>query len=248
MDTEITYSKSFLWKLGMGIGAFFATVGTLFLGLISKDIRNLWLKAISGKEIYWIKKETIDSRTENIVRVGTQVLETSPEISREKQQILDDYGEGMVEALGGIDKVMNLPELDPTKWNGTLDPKQFTAPVTRGKFAGEPVIIFCYAPYDSYYVRGDFLRRRFPKTKEENQRWIAGGPGIKGELDFNMSSDGVPPGSGIEKQMFDRIRRLMSGQPVGRIHPYNESFFKGKKDNTPLLKMLILKGPLSKPS
>jgi hypothetical protein len=180
------------------------------------------------------QKENIDSRPENIERGGTQVAE----ISKEKKQILEDYGEGMVEALGGIDKFLKLPVMDFKKWNGTLDPTQFTAPVMRGKFADEPCLIFCYVPYDNYKIKGDFLRRR-----AEDNRWVAGGPAVRGELDFAMGSDGVPPGSEIEKQMFDRIRRLMSGQPVGRIKSYSDSVIKQNKDNIPIPKDAYLKGP-----
>jgi hypothetical protein len=226
---EITYSKSFLWKLGMGLSAFFVTLGTGFFGLFSKNIRNLWLKAISGKEIYWIRKEAIDSRTESIRQIGTQVLE----MTSEKKQILNDYGKEMVEALGGIDKVVNLPVLDLTKWDGTLNPEQFTGPVIRGKFANEPVLIFCYVPYDNRRICGDFLRRRVPRNESEDQRWIAGGRGIRGELDFAMGNEGVPPNSEIEKQMFDRLHRLMSGKPVGRIQSYNESVVATKKNISP---------------
>lgn len=53
-----TSKHGILWKIGQGIAAFFATLGTAVIGAFFLDsIKNLWLEAISGKSIYIIKEE-----------------------------------------------------------------------------------------------------------------------------------------------------------------------------------------------
>ena len=61
--TKITYQKEhgIAWKIVMGVAAFCASLFILFSISDAKNVKNLWKKTITGKEIFIIKKEQMGS-------------------------------------------------------------------------------------------------------------------------------------------------------------------------------------------
>lgn len=93
--TEITYIKDhhLLWQFGWGLTAFVATVGTLIIGLfLLESIRNLWKKALSGKEIVIVNKEEVRHidqlfKTRNPYSVQNEKSITTPITEKRKEVI-----------------------------------------------------------------------------------------------------------------------------------------------------------------
>ncbi len=75
---EITYELKHgpMWKLGMGLAAFFATLGTFIVGLyISKNIQNLWRNAFTGKEVVVFKYEKMPPKVQNVAVVADNIMQ-----------------------------------------------------------------------------------------------------------------------------------------------------------------------------
>lgn len=79
--TVKTYTNEYgiLWKIGRGIAAFFATLGTAFIGAIVMDsIKNLWREALSGKRVCIIKEEKKTSQANDIEGIFQKTHQNSP--------------------------------------------------------------------------------------------------------------------------------------------------------------------------
>lgn len=71
--TEFTYIKSHgrAWQVGMFVAAFFATLGTFVIGaFFMNPIKNLWLKSLSGKEIFIVTKEEMTRQMNQIGKIS----------------------------------------------------------------------------------------------------------------------------------------------------------------------------------
>jgi hypothetical protein len=150
----------------------------------------------------------------------------------EIKKIKDETIEGlpcpeMIKALGGAEKVRNLPKID---WNGFLDPKLMTHPVMQGKHGGAPYFLFKYLKRDletEEYIGA--LIQPYYKAQMEYIGWDNESGVWKGvyaeesELNLRVSSAKILKGSLGEKHMVDRVSRLMRGEPVGRLKRYSKT-------------------------
>lgn len=158
---------------------------------------------------------------------GSILTETSPKsitfsyISAEKKKIFDDYTPKMVEALGGIDKVLNLPVIE--KWDGIT----YSAPIMRGYHEnGSPLLMFCYLKRNKYDITGEYLVR-------EDKSWKGC---YENPNEFNLRSKGsIIDDSLEEKFMLDKISRLSQGLAVGVIKKYPGLRFRKPNDKRSFL-------------
>lgn len=143
-----------------------------------------------------------------------------------KDAIITSLTPQMVDALGGIDKVLGFPKLEAwdgrINYDGTIpDPTLaiLTAPVMRGQHKGKPYLLFCYLMSSEHdgemRINGDILVR-------ENNGWSRRYP-LLSQLNCGIHN-AVPEGSLGETFMLDKIRRLMNYEPVGlqKWFPINE--------------------------
>jgi hypothetical protein len=141
-------------------------------------------------------------------------VENPPEIELDpaKKLLLEQFTPEMVEALGGIDAVLNLPVLEG--WNGDIKLEDLSAPVMRGfSKGGKPFLLFSYlkcVPDTVWRVDGEYLGR--------------GEKGWKGVRDTDQFSLGGPnfiqDGTAEAKYMLDKIKRAMKGEAVGLVQQY----------------------------
>lgn len=142
------------------------------------------------------------------------VVETEEE--KIEKKIIADFGPEMVEALGGVDKVLSIPVL--THWDGQIAMKHFTAPIMRGYHGeGRPFLLFCYATKQvstPLNITGEHIER----TAEGLWKGTYSYPN---ELTLRFPNP-VNMNSLAGKHMLDRIRRLINDQPMGMMEKYKD--------------------------
>lgn len=132
----------------------------------------------------------------------------------EEQRTLDRFTPQMVEALGGMEKVLSIPTL--ADWDGTMNPKCMTAPVVISGTSAGVCLLFCYWHLEKggYQVRCEVLARR-------DKGW----EGVNCYDCNEMSLRAAVPvldGSLTAKYMLEKISRLMQGKAVGTVQLFHD--------------------------
>ncbi len=160
-----------------------------------------------------------------------------PELTAEQQQAFKDFGENMVEALGGIDRVMAIPVLE--KWDTVMsmdphtvvnnNPNQLhdhmTAPIMRYyNEKGQACLIFCYLKYRPPFIndKGMFYKSIEVLSRRDNS-WTAD---THKEKELKLSIDApIDDNSLSEKYMLDRVKRLSNKECIGKLEKYKDVAF-----------------------
>jgi hypothetical protein len=149
---------------------------------------------------------------------SSSVSSSSESIDPEEQELLNQFTPQMVEALGGIEAVKQMPIF--ANWGGTTGPRFAgeqvpPAPITRYYDSyGTPFLVFYYFKKEpsgwSAYV--DCL------CKEENG-WM----GPSSELGRTMVGKDLfkEPNAEWERVLLDKVRRLVRGEAVGLLKEYS---------------------------
>lgn len=217
-----------LERFGRGLLAVVATVCTLFSGAFSKLILNLYTKP----------KATI---------------RYAIPISTEQAQLIQAFSPQMVHALGGIEKVEELPKLEMR--NGVIDLQQLTAPVSIGYHQnGDAFLVFYYLKWTEHQMDQCTVEPREGKTSFGNSttsvttQTVFRFEPVHAYLKRTHNSwqyDGVSPhelnlrsvtpikdGSLAEQHMLKKISRLMNGEAIGVLKAYGVGFQKPKEKAT----------------
>lgn len=125
----------------------------------------------------------------------------------------------MVEALGGMDNVLKFPNLE--NWNGDITINHMTAPVVRGNH-GKPFLLFCYLVWNDETGKFNRLPKGEYLSRNKDDSW-EGAYGEATQLNLGVGSNHIIKGSLAEKQMLNRIKRLINGEPVGIIQRYTKA-------------------------
>lgn len=136
----------------------------------------------------------------------------SPILDPEKEKIIKDFTPQMVEALGGVDKVLSFPVLE--KWKGEITKSHLTAPVMRGSHSHGPFLLFSYCKRDergSFSTSGEYLGR-------SKGGW-GGAYATRGEFSLGGGYS-LLEGSLDEKYMLNKISRFMKGEAIGLVTQY----------------------------
>lgn len=150
-----------------------------------------------------------------------------------KKEILETFTPQMVNALGGIEKVLSIPIIE--NWNGVLDKTNMSAPVMRGISKQGPFLLFSYKMFLKKYdtVKIDYLVRT-------SKGWQ--GACFKGELNLGLGETSILEGSLEENYMLNRIARLMKGQPLGKLKNYPDVLLINPNREIPQPEDAYLKG------
>lgn len=126
----------------------------------------------------------------------------------------------MVNALGGKEAVLALPELKD--WKGDLNVSHMTAPIMKGTFKnGSPFLLFSFLQFDpdqqKFTTKAEYLGLKgnsWDLTPNGNDQM---------SLKMNQERSPLMLHSREEYYMCDRIRRVVKGEPVGllTIYPNN---------------------------
>jgi hypothetical protein len=125
----------------------------------------------------------------------------------------------MIQALGGVEKVRNLPKI--VNWNGSNDILPF--PIMFSEHKDGPILIFTTRkamPYYDLYPNSYYIM--FPieaiQWQDKTETWRIKNP-KESELGLRCSIP-IKKGSLEEKYMIERIARLVKGEPVGKFKQY----------------------------
>lgn len=142
-----------------------------------------------------------------------------------KAKIFSNFPEGLLNALGGIDEVLKLPE--KVKLNGDFKLEEAAGPITiHWRDDGKPVLVFCLENIKTKKKKIEYLKQsdsgwNFPSTNEATQTVI-----------------GCRYGSGLVTNdenkewpfIYDKIKRLKAGKSIGDLRQYSEERSKGIDD------------------
>lgn len=143
-----------------------------------------------------------------------------PKISAE-QKIIDDYTPEMVEALGGVEKVLAIPYIEEDFVTHIYNDKrpEPTTPVLRGKWEGKPALLF---HLNVSSIENSFLGEIKKQNSHEmavlfrsNEEWQ--GEGLA-HNQLIIGSKENPRFAAIH--MLARIERLVQGKHIGVMKSY----------------------------
>jgi len=149
------------------------------------------------------------------------------ELEELKAKLIQEYTPQMVQALGGIDEFLKIPEIDSKQvyYGAYLKSKES---ILRGYIEGSPCLYFQFDMFSDQDDKGN-LGPYFEKRKEciliHKGKWMNNDAyAARGQL-FLCTVGEIKQGSSLEKYMLSRIERLRSKQVVGLMRLYNEKFF-----------------------
>lgn len=150
-----------------------------------------------------------------------------------KQQIIDDYTPQMVEALGGVDKVLELHDAGNFYDFDINAITETEHPILRGKFSGDPALLFNLRIFSQDVAARLDLYKETPKVGEllirtKNHK---GKPGWSmsrfcthiPQIPLGNRGEQISDGTDAAKYMLNRIERLVKGEIVGLMKSYKNS-------------------------
>ena len=200
---EYTYTS--LERFCRGLLGTIAVICTLCAAVLLQSVRDLFTK------------EKINARF---------AISLTPE----QKTLLANFSPLMIDALGGVKKILDLPVIN--NWN--FDEKTLPGPVTIGRKSDSQItLIFCYGRLtDKLRLDSEILERDGNGWKHRPKGLVA--PTNLTEIDFTKNCEKIEDGSVTERFMTDKISRLVNGRAVGFVAKYpNTGFNKNlNKDET----------------
>lgn len=175
------------------------------------------------KAVDALKKPDVEGSAERSTEKKKEVESTPPEnqaLIARKKELTKLFTQEMVDALGGIDALMMLPEISLADWNGVFNQeliKRLPGSVVWGMGNKHPFIVFLYtSAVESGAVQIEMLSRTNDGWKGESSHPV-------GEFVLRKVGHGTIQDRTVEAGvMLKRIGRFVRGEAVGVMLPYQK--------------------------
>lgn len=155
--------------------------------------------------------------TEHSASSRSSISSSSSSASSKKTEF-EGYPIAIVEAIGGEAAFSSLPVV--VNEDGVFDVEDMTAPIMKGSFGNYKYLLFSYIMEDATGKNKEYLE--FLSWKENEQCWWSP-RSYKRELAFCFSNEKIQKGSAEEHYMLNRIKRLVDGEPIGKLERYTSN-------------------------
>lgn len=143
-----------------------------------------------------------------------------------RQQIIDSFNPKMLEALGGIDAVANLPVIEDWTWSWRKDFEniEIKGPLMIGwRDPTKPFLLLSYwiRNEEGYFSTEPISATELLARGENGWSWMYNSLDQSPELTLGYDKV-IPDDNPKEKYMLDRIKRLLNDESIGVVEHYPE--------------------------